>query len=357
MTTLSIVVPCYNEEEVLGETSERLLDLMSRLVAAGKISTSSSIWFVDDGSRDRTWNLIESLCREHAALRGVKLSRNRGHQNALMAGLFSADGDAIVSIDADLQDDIDVIEHMVDHFRQGADIVYGVRKRRDTDTFFKRESAGLFYRLMRWFGAESITNHADFRLMSRRAIEALGQFKEVNLFLRGIVPLLGFRTAMVHYDRGERFAGESKYPLRKMIGFALEGITSFSVVPLRMIAFTGFAVFALTLVLTAWVLWVRLFAGEAVPGWASTVLPLYFVGGIQILCLGIIGEYLGKVYIEIKARPRFMIEQIAGGPGASDDATHGVAPAAVFDDANKGPSRSASRSLPVGMSRDGHPGR
>jgi glycosyltransferase involved in cell wall biosynthesis len=315
---ISIVVPCFNEEEVLGETARRLVNVLGRLVAAGKLSADSNIWFVDDGSRDRTWQLIEKLCLANAMVRGVKLSRNRGHQNALVAGLFSADGDAVISMDADLQDDIEVIEQMVDQHRQGAEIVYGVRRRRDSDTLFKRATADLFYRLMHKLGAESIHNHADFRLMSRRAVEALSHFREVNLFLRGIVPLLGFRTSIVQCDRGERVAGESKYPLKKMIEFALEGITSFSIVPLRLIAITGFAVFALTLVLTAWVLWIRIFTNRAVPGWASTVLPLYFVGGIQILCLGIIGEYLGKIYIEVKARPRYVIERLAGQTGARE---------------------------------------
>jgi len=317
---IAIVVPCFNEEEVLGETAGRLLSLIARLGVAGKISVDSNIWFVDDGSRDRTWQLIEELCLANVSVRGVKLSRNRGHQNALVAGLFSADGDAVVSIDADLQDDIEVIEQMVDLHREGVEIVYGVRRRRDSDTLLKRGTARLFYALMHMLGAESIYNHADFRLMGRRAIEALRHFQEVNLFLRSIVPLLGFRSDIVRYDRRERFAGESKYPLKRMIGFAWEGITSFSVVPLRVITCTGFAVFALTIALTAWVLWVRIFTDRAVPGWASTVLPLYFVGGIQLLCLGIMGEYLGKVYSEVKARPRYLIERLAGriGPQKTD---------------------------------------
>jgi glycosyltransferase involved in cell wall biosynthesis len=311
---IAIVVPCFNEEEVLGETASRLLGLLGRLQAAGKITAASSVWFVDDGSRDRTWALIEQLSRTHRNIRGVKLSRNRGHQNALMAGLLSAEGDAIVSIDADLQDDIEAIEQMVDQFRAGDDVVLGVRRRRDTDTFFKHSTAALFYRVMRWFGADSVPNHADFRLMSRRAIVALSQFREANLFLRGLVPLLGFRSSHVLYDRGERFAGESKYPLRKMVAFALEGITSFSVTPLRLITLTGAVVFLLTILLTLWVLWVRIFTTAAVPGWASTVLPLYFIGGVQILCLGVMGEYLGKIYTEVKARPKFVIDQIAGTP-------------------------------------------
>lgn len=311
---LSVVVPCFNEQEVLAETAARLQSLLESLVQAGKIDATSNVWFVDDGSRDKTWEIIERLCKESHCIRGVKLSKNRGHQQALVAGLFCADGEAVVSIDADLQDDVAVIEHMIDRHREGADVVFGVRKSREKDTFFKRQTAEVFYRLMNWLGAESIRHHADFRLMSRRAVEAFASYREVNLFLRGIIPTLGFRTAIVEYDRGDRFAGTSKYPLRKMIAFALEGITSFSVTPLRMITATGFLVFAATLVMTAWVLWARFFTGEAVPGWASTVLPLYFVGGVQILCLGVMGEYLGKIYTEVKARPRYLIEAMAGVP-------------------------------------------
>ncbi|MBX9965087.1 MAG: glycosyltransferase family 2 protein [Burkholderiales bacterium] len=311
---LSIVVPCYNEEAVLQETAKRLLALMGGMVIDGRISVDSELLFVDDGSRDRTWQLIEELAARDAHVRGIKLSHNRGHQNALLAGLMSASGDAIVSIDADLQDDIGAIVLMVDRHRAGSDIVYGVRSRRARDTWFKRCTAQSFYRLMNWFGAESIFNHADFRLMSRRALEALRRYDEVNLFLRGLVPLLGYRTDIVEYERGERFAGESKYPLRKMIAFALEGVTSFSVVPLRVITFVGFAVFGLTLIISIWVLWVRLFSEEAVPGWASTVLPLYFIGGVQILCIGIVGEYLGKTYQEVKRRPRYIVETVTGMP-------------------------------------------
>ena len=309
--SLSIVVPCYNEQEVLPETAERLLAFVEKLVGSGKISPESNIWFVDDGSRDDTWCMIEALSKRNRCVRGIRLSRNRGHQNALMAGLFSADGDAIVSIDADLQDDIDAIEAMVDHYTQGADIVLGVRHKRMSDTVFKRLTALAFYRTMRLFGAESVDNHADFRLMSRRSVNALMKYRETNLFLRGIVPLIGFRTEIVTYERNERFAGESKYPLKKMISFALDGITSFSVTPLRFITLLGFLVFLLTVVLSAWVVWVRLFTDVATPGWASTVLPLFFIGGIEILCLGVIGEYLGKIYIEIKDRPRFIIDKLS----------------------------------------------
>ena len=308
---LGIVVPCYNEEEVIHETAKRLLVLVSRLVAAGKIAADSKIFFVDDGSRDRTWSLIEELSRQSSTVAGIKLSRNRGHQNALIAGLFTAEGDVLVSIDADLQDDIDVIEQMVDESRRGIDIVYGVRKKRDSDTFFKRFTAETFYHLIRRLGAESIHNHADYRLMSRRAIEGLRRFDEVNLFLRGIVPLIGYPSSIVYYDRSERFAGESKYPLKRMIGLALDAITSFSVVPLRIITLTGFVVFAGTMVMSGWILWIKIFTDQAVPGWASTVLPLYFIGGIQILCIGVLGEYLGKVYSEVKARPRYIVEKTA----------------------------------------------
>lgn len=309
---LSIVVPCYNEEEVLQETCMRLLELLDGLQATQRIAVGSEIIFVDDGSKDRTWMMIRALADADRRIRGLKLSRNRGHQNALVAGLMSSTGDAIVSIDADLQDDVNAIVRMVDCHLNGADVVYGVRAKRAQDTWFKRFTAESFYRLMAWFGADSVYNHADFRLLSRRALEALRRYEEVNLFLRGLVPLLGFRADIVQYERKERFAGVSKYPLRKMIAFALEGITSFSVVPLRVITFLGFAVFGFTVTISAWVLWVRLFSDQAIPGWASTVLPLYFIGGIQILCIGVVGEYLGKTYQEVKRRPRYIVEAFAG---------------------------------------------
>lgn len=307
---LGIVVPCYNEEAVLHETANRLLALLDRLVDAEKIAPDSKIYFIDDGSKDRTWSIIDALAQKQPRIAGIKLSRNRGHQNALVAGLLTVDGDAVVSIDADLQDDISVIEEMISEYNDGVDVVYGVRKKRETDTAFKRITAELFYKLINMLGAESILNHADYRLMSRRALEALQQFKEVNLFLRGIVPLIGFRSSSVYYDRGERLAGESKYPLKRMIALALDAVTSFSIVPLRIITFIGFSVFLLTILLTIWVLYIRFFTARAIPGWASTVLPIYFISGIQILCLGVIGEYVGKAYSEIKARPRFVIEKI-----------------------------------------------
>ena len=307
---LGIVVPCYNEQAVLPETAARLLSLLESLAQKGKISAESKLWFVDDGSKDDTWRMLESIAAQDSRVKAIKLSRNRGHQNALLAGLLTAQGDALVSIDADLQDDLNVVEEMLDKFGSGSEIVYGVRQNRDTDSFAKRTTALAFYRLMHILGARSIFNHADFRLMSRRAIDALHEFREVNLFLRGIVPLIGLNSAVVYYDRHERLAGETKYPLRKMLGLALNAITSFSVTPLRIITAIGFLIFVITMVTSLWVLWVRIFSDTAVPGWASTVLPMYFLGGIQILCLGVIGEYLGKLYSETKARPRFIVERV-----------------------------------------------
>lgn len=307
---LGIIVPCYNEQEVLSETAERLLALRQLLIKKGAIEDTSRICFVDDGSTDGTWNLIEELANRKVGISGIKLSKNKGHQNALMAGLFTMEGDALVSIDADLQDDIHVIEKMVAEFHNGVDIVYGVRKRRETDSFFKRISAELFYKFLSLMGVESINNHADYRLMSRRAIESLKGFREVNLYLRGIIPQLGFRSAVVYYDRLERLAGTSKYPLKKMIALALDGVTSFSVSPLRFIMFIGFTVFLGTVFVMIWIVWIRFFSGGAVPGWASTLLPMYFLGGVQILCIGVIGEYLGKIYGEVKGRPRYIIEKV-----------------------------------------------
>ncbi len=313
MTALSIVVPCYNEQEVLPETIRQLTGLLQRLVAAGKVTTDSRIIFVDDGSRDRTWPMIEDCALSGMPVVGVKLSRNRGHQNAVLAGLFSAKGDAVVSVDADMQDDLDAIERMVDLFRQGCEIVYGVRSDRRSDTLFKRVTAHGFYWLMEKLGAQTIRDHADYRLMSRRAVEALRGFGETHLFLRGIIPLLGFRTATIEYERRARVAGESKYPLRRMLSLAINAVTSFSVVPLRMISVIGFVVFLVALGISAWTVWVALFSNRAVPGWASTVLPIYFLGGVQLLSLGVIGEYLGKLYIEAKHRPRFFVERLVEG--------------------------------------------
>lgn len=306
---LAIVVPCYNEQEVLPETHRRLLALLDRLLAAGLVTPDSGVHYVDDGSRDATWPLIVSFAAADPRAHGLKLSRNRGHQVALLAGLLSVEGDALVSIDADLQDDVSVIEAMVREHLGGAEIVYGVRDSRATDTVFKRRTALAYYGLMRRMGVDLVHNHADFRLMGRRAVEALRGFGEVNLFLRGIVPLIGYRTAVVKYDRAERFAGVSKYPLRKMISFAIQGITSFSVVPLRLITLLGFAVSLFSFAMIVFVLYGKLVLQAALPGWASTVVPVYFLGGIQLLALGILGEYVSKIYLETKGRPRFFIEQ------------------------------------------------
>lgn len=307
---LHIVVPCYNEQDVLPEAARQFDALLERLIGSGKIAPDSGIIFVNDGSSDATWALIEQEARSRPRVAGLSLSRNRGHQNAVLAGLMTADGDAVVTIDADLQDDISAIEQMVDCYLDGYDIVYGVRADRSTDTRFKRRSATLFYRLLAFFGVEVVHNHADFRLMARCAVEALRDYREVNLYLRGIIPLLGFRTTTVAYDRKERFAGESKYPVGKMIKLALQAITSFSTVPLQMITLIGFLVFAGAMGVAAWVLWGSLFTDDVVPGWASTVLPIMVLGGIQILSIGVIGAYLGKLYSEVKSRPRYVIDKV-----------------------------------------------
>jgi glycosyltransferase involved in cell wall biosynthesis len=309
---LAIVVPCYNEEAVLPETARRLTELLGNLIARDKIGADSRICFVDDGSRDRTWALIEAAAQASPLVTGLKLSRNRGHQAALMAGLMNVDADAVISVDADLQDDLAAIESMVDAHAGGADVVYGVRRRRDADTFLKRTSAETYYRLLNLLGVEVVFNHADYRLLSRRVLMALASYRESNLFLRGIIPQLGFPSAIVTYDRAERFAGESKYPLRKMLSFAWQGVTSFSAAPLRLITAIGVAVSAGSFGVAAWALWLRLFTSDAVPGWTSTVVPMYFLGGVQLLCIGIIGEYLAKIYLEVKRRPAYFVEKTVG---------------------------------------------
>jgi glycosyltransferase involved in cell wall biosynthesis len=310
---LTIVVPCYNEEAVLPETARRLEALLASMVDSGSVSRDSHVCFVDDGSRDGTWRMIEALSEASPRLRGLKLSRNRGHQNALLAGLLGASGDVVVSMDADLQDDVSAVVAMLAEYQKGADLVYGVRKGREVDSVFKRWTALGFYRLMQRMGVEVVYNHADYRLMSRVAIEALREYGEVNLFLRGIIPQLGFRHSTVEYDRGERFAGESKYPLRKMLGLAIQGITSFSTVPLRIITVLGLLVSLLSAAVTVWALLARFVTGSVVPGWTSTVVPIYFLGGVQLLSMGILGEYLARTYLETKRRPRYIIEKIAGG--------------------------------------------
>lgn len=309
---LAIVIPCYNEEEVIVEATRQFSDLLKGMIASGKISDKSRINFVDDGSKDKTWALISQLCESNSLVNGIKLSRNRGHQNAVLAGMMSVSGDAIVTIDADLQDDINVIEKMVDEHNSGVDIVYGVRSDRSTDTMFKRNTAQLYYKLLSLFGVDMIYNHADFRLMSRRAIESLREYREVNLYLRGIIPLIGFRSTCLEYSRKERFAGTSKYPFAKMLKLAIDGVTSFSVVPLQMITYLGFFVSVASFGILTWVLSIAIFTDRALPGWASTVLPIYFLGGLQILCLGVIGSYLGKIYIESKSRPKYFIEKTIG---------------------------------------------
>jgi len=309
--TLYIVVPCYKEEEVLPETARRLKEKMGQLMAEGKISPASRVMFVNDGSKDRTWEIIAGLHGEDPLFSGVNLSRNRGHQNALLAGLMTAvqDADMIISMDADLQDDINAVDGMVDAYHSGYDVVYGVRSSRKTDTFFKRFTAEGFYKLMQALGVDIVFNHADYRLMSRRAVEGLAQFREVNLFLRGIVPQIGYKWTTVEYARAERFAGESKYPLKKMLAFAFDGITSFSVKPMRMILNVGAIVFVVSLCMLLWALIAKL-TGHANSGWTSLMGSIWLIGGIQLLSLGIVGEYIGKIYAETKQRPRFIIEQV-----------------------------------------------
>jgi polyisoprenyl-phosphate glycosyltransferase len=306
---ISIVVPCFNEQEVLPETIARLTQLLSSLAATHGASVHSALYFVDDGSSDSTWAIIEAAAAQDQRVHGIKLSRNRGHQLALLAGLLTVPGDAVVSVDADLQDDLAAIPAMVSNFRAGSDIVFGVRRKRTVDTLFKRLSAEGYYRILKWLGVEVVFNHADYRLLSRRALEALGDYSEVNMFLRGIISQLGFRTSIVYYERQERFAGESKYPLRKMLALAWNGVTSFSAAPLRAITSLGFLVSLASIGVTLWALTVRIFTDRAVPGWASTVVPIYFLGGVQLLSIGMVGEYVAKIYAESKRRPRYFIDR------------------------------------------------
>jgi polyisoprenyl-phosphate glycosyltransferase len=313
IAAMTIVVPCHNEEGVLGETASQLIDFIGRQETNGRCSSASQVLLIDDGSTDGTWALIRRLAAQHPGrIAGLKLSRNVGHQHALLAGLTQAPGDVLVSIDADLQDDIEVIAEMLNHYYQGHEIVYGVRGRRPTDTHFKRLTARGFYRLMLRMGVDIIDNHADFRLMSRRAIEILRQYGEVNLFLRGIVRLIGLPSAQVSYERRERTTGETKYSLVRMASLAWEGITSFSVAPLRVVAAVGVLTSCFALVVSVWVFIVALTNPAAVPGWASTVLPITLIGGIQILSIGVLGEYVGKVYLESKRRPRFIVDSAVG---------------------------------------------
>jgi len=307
---LYIVVPCYNEEAVLPISSAAFKDKLSGMIDAGTVDADSKIVFVDDGSKDKTWEMIEQLHENDEIFRGIKLSRNRGHQNALLAGLMTVkdECDAVITIDADLQDDIEVFDQMVEKCASGADIVYGVRSSRESDTFFKRTTAQGFYKFMSMMGAETVYNHADFRLMSRRAIEGLAEFSEVNLFLRGIVPMVGYPTAVVEYSRSPRAAGESKYPLKKMISFATEGITSLSIKPLRLISVIGTLIFSVSILILIYCL-IRHFTGHTITGWTSLSISIWAIGGIQLLSVGILGEYIGKVYLETKARPRYIVEK------------------------------------------------
>lgn len=306
--TLFIVIPCYNEEEVLPITAPMFLNKLLSLVHEGKIADASRIMFVNDGSRDRTWEIISELSRSDEHYIGISQSRNRGHQNAVLAGLMEARGkcDITISVDCDGQDDINAMDKMVDAYADGCDVVYGVRSSRETDTFFKRSTAQGFYKFLSLMGAEVVYNHADYRLISARALDALSEFHEVNLFLRGMVPLVGFKSTSVEYSRSERIAGESKYPLKKMIALAVDGITSLSVKPLRMIMSFGITVALISFIGVIWAI-VAAICGDTVAGWASTTCIVCFVGGVQLICMGIIGEYVGKIYMETKARPRYII--------------------------------------------------
>ncbi|PLS04163.1 glycosyltransferase family 2 protein [Neobacillus cucumis] len=306
---LTIVVPCYNEEAVLKETISQLIMVVNDLIEEALVSKNSKLLFVDDGSKDQTWNLIEAECDKNRMVTGLKLAGNVGHQNALIAGLETANNysDCVISIDADLQDDIHVIKTFLEKYWEGSDIVYGVRESRETDTFFKRNTALFFYRFMERIGMKLIPNHADFRLMSKRALEELLKYKETNLFLRGLVPLVGFSSTKVYYDRKERLAGESKYPLKKMLAFAFDGMTSFSVAPIRFVTFLGFLSVVISALVGGYAI-VQELLGHTESGWTSLVISIWFVGGLQLMGIGIIGEYIGKIYREVKQRPRYAIE-------------------------------------------------
>ena len=307
---LYLVIPCYNEEEVLPETSARLLDKLESLTGLKKISEKSRVIFVNDGSKDRTWEIIRELHEKNRIFGGINLSRNRGHQNALLAGLMTVKdyADMVISMDADLQDDINAIDEMVDKYLSGIDVVYGVRGSREKDTVFKKFTAESFYKIMNTMGANTVFNHADYRLMSRRALDGLAQYGEVNLFLRGIVPMIGYPADVVYYNRGERFAGKSKYPLGKMLSFAVEGITSLSTKPIRMITALGFFIFIVSIGMLIYSL-VRHFMGATIVGWTTLMVSVWAIGGLILLSLGVVGEYIGKIYLETKARPRFIVEQ------------------------------------------------
>lgn len=312
-TVLYLVVPCYNEEETLPTTKDALTKLLEDMIKRDRISSKSRIVFVNDGSKDNTWNLIEKYSEENTLIKGIKLSRNKGHQNALLAGLMTVkdECDCAVSLDADLQDDIGAVEKMLEKYEDGCEIVYGVRSKREKDTLFKRATAQGFYKFMRFMGAEVVYDHADYRLMSRRALCELENFKEVNLFLRGIVPMIGFKTDTVLYERGIREHGESKYPLKKMLSFAVDGITSLSVKPIRFITTLGILLLVASVGMLIYSL-VRHFMGHTVLGWTSLIVSIWAIGGLQLFAIGIVGEYIGKIYLETKERPRFIIEKYVG---------------------------------------------
>lgn len=307
---LYIVIPCYNEQEVLPVTAPVFRQKIRSLEAAGQIAPGSRVLLVDDGSRDRTWEIISELSKTDPVFQGLRLSRNRGHQNALLAGLMEAKElcDITVSIDCDGQDDSDAMDRMVREYLDGAEVVYGVRSRRDTDTFFKRTTAEGFYKVMKWMGAEVVFNHADYRLVSSKVLKEFSGFREVNIFLRGMIPLVGFKSTCVYYERRERIAGESHYPLKKMLALAFDGITSLSIKPIRMITTLGAMISGVAFALIVYAL-VSYFCGDVVSGWASTLIATCFLGGIQLVCLGVIGEYVGKIYLETKARPRYIISE------------------------------------------------
>lgn len=308
--TLYVVIPCYNEEEVLEETTKRLREKLNKLIKDKKISNKSKVMYVNDGSKDNTWELIKKINKTEKLFTGITLSRNRGHQNALLAGLMTAKtyADVVISMDADLQDDINAIDEMIDKYNNGCDIVYGVRSSRKKDTWFKKTTAQGFYKFMKFMGVDVVYNHADYRLTSKKVLDEFENFKEVNLFLRGMFPLVGYKSDVVYYERAERFAGESKYPLKKMLNFAWDGITSFSVRPIRMVLNVGIMIFVVSLLVLLYCLIVKLL-GKAVTGWTFVVGSIWLVSGIQMLSLGIIGEYIGKIYSETKARPRFIVSE------------------------------------------------
>lgn len=310
MTKLYLAIPCYNEEEVLYDTTEKLTKKFDTMIAQGKITPDSKICYFDDGSKDRTWEIIKELHNTNKYVNGIKMSRNRGHQNTLLGGLMTIKDqcDCTISIDADLQDDINAFDKMIEDFENGSEIVYGVRSKRETDTAFKRMTAQGFYKMLSALGAEVVYNHADFRLMSKKALDALAEFKEVNLFLRGLVPLVGYKSSVVEYERSERLAGESKYPLKKMLGLAWDGVTSLSMKPIRIITSLGAIVFCISILILiySFIMWCL---NYTVSGWTSTVVSIWAIGGLQLLAIGVVGEYIGKIYMETKSRPRFIVEE------------------------------------------------